>query len=169
MEEGRAFLGQNPDPDALSIRDLARRIGVSPNAPYRHFPTRATLLSAIAVAGFEGISEQLAAAHHEGAEGVGRIWSGLAEKEPGVAALMLARSVDPAVASAARGWLAEVVSAIERVGEEDDPEGVVQRAITCWATVVGVTLLREGGLLAGIDEWLIPDSAQVARLASVRP
>ena len=37
----------------LSIRDAARRAGVSHNAPYRHFPDRQTLLAALAAEGFQ--------------------------------------------------------------------------------------------------------------------
>ena len=32
---------------ALSLRDLARRIGVSPTAPYHHFPNKAALVGAL--------------------------------------------------------------------------------------------------------------------------
>ena len=37
-------------PDALSIRAATRRVGVSPNAAYRHFADRETLLKAVATA-----------------------------------------------------------------------------------------------------------------------
>lgn len=35
-------------PDALSIREATRRVGVSPNAAYRHFADREALLTAVA-------------------------------------------------------------------------------------------------------------------------
>ena len=35
-------------PDAVSLRDLARTVGVSPAAPYRHFPDKEALLRAVA-------------------------------------------------------------------------------------------------------------------------
>ena len=37
----------------LSLREAARRAGVSHNAPYRHFPDREALLAALAAEGFE--------------------------------------------------------------------------------------------------------------------
>src|SRR2546422_330429 len=37
---------------ALSLREAARRAGVSHNAPYRHFPDREALLAALAAEGF---------------------------------------------------------------------------------------------------------------------
>ena len=45
--------------DALSLRDLARRAGVSHNAPYRHFPDRESLLAAIAAEGFRELGEAM--------------------------------------------------------------------------------------------------------------
>ncbi|BCW88243.1 hypothetical protein sos41_13810 [Alphaproteobacteria bacterium SO-S41] len=47
---------------ALSLRELARTLEVSHNAPYRHFPTRDALLAAIAEAGYRDLAERLASA-----------------------------------------------------------------------------------------------------------
>lgn len=46
----------------LSLRELARRAGVSHNAPYRHFPDREALLAALAAEGFGRLGEALAQA-----------------------------------------------------------------------------------------------------------
>src|SRR4051812_39418288 len=35
-------------PDTVSVREAARRAGVSPGAPFRHFPSRAALMTAVA-------------------------------------------------------------------------------------------------------------------------
>jgi len=43
----------------LSLRELARRAGVSHNAPYRHFPDRDALLAALATEGFALLRETL--------------------------------------------------------------------------------------------------------------
>ncbi|MGJ3646959.1 TetR/AcrR family transcriptional regulator [Sphingomonas sp. GlSt437] len=45
-------------PAALSLRGLARAIGVSPMAPYHHFADRAALLAAVAAAGFERLQQR---------------------------------------------------------------------------------------------------------------
>ncbi|MEV4334636.1 TetR/AcrR family transcriptional regulator [Streptomyces sp. NPDC049597] len=54
---------------ALSLREIARRAGVSHGAPRRYFPTHLTLLSAIARRGFEDVAaratEAVAAARLE--------------------------------------------------------------------------------------------------------
>lgn len=53
---------------ALSLREIARRAGVSHGAPRRYFPTHLSLLSAIARRGFESLAAQAgeAIAAHEG-------------------------------------------------------------------------------------------------------
>ena len=47
--------------EALSLREAARRAGVSSGAPYHHFPTRAALLAAIAAEGFHLLLEAMQA------------------------------------------------------------------------------------------------------------
>src|SRR5665811_739439 len=46
----------------LSLRELAREVGVSHAAPRRHFPDRQALLDALAVAGFDRLGTELRAA-----------------------------------------------------------------------------------------------------------
>src|SRR3981081_1974284 len=48
---------------ALSLRAVARRAGVSPAAPYRHYADRETLVSAVAAVGYRELAERLTAAH----------------------------------------------------------------------------------------------------------
>jgi len=43
----------------LSLRQLARQVGVSHNAPYRHFETKQALLMAVAEEGFISLRERL--------------------------------------------------------------------------------------------------------------
>jgi AcrR family transcriptional regulator len=55
LEEGGAT--------ALSLRAVARRAGVSPTAPYRHYADRDELVSAVATVGYRELAQYLAAAH----------------------------------------------------------------------------------------------------------
>lgn len=48
---------------ALSLRAVARRAGVSPAAPYRHYADREALVSAVAAVGFRELAGRLTAAH----------------------------------------------------------------------------------------------------------
>lgn len=45
---------------SLSLREVARRAGVSHNAPYRHFPDRDSLLAELAAEGFRQLGEAMA-------------------------------------------------------------------------------------------------------------
>ena len=42
----------------FSLRELARRAGVSHNAPYKHFADKRELLAAVSAAGFERLAKQ---------------------------------------------------------------------------------------------------------------
>src|SRR5467141_550049 len=44
---------------SLSVREAARRVGVSHNAPYRHFADREALLAALAAQGFEMLGQAM--------------------------------------------------------------------------------------------------------------
>jgi AcrR family transcriptional regulator len=47
----------------LSLRAVARRAGVSPGAPYRHYADRDALISAVAAVGYRELAGCMAAAH----------------------------------------------------------------------------------------------------------
>ncbi|GIF13300.1 TetR/AcrR family transcriptional regulator [Actinoplanes teichomyceticus] len=57
-----AELLRTGSPEALSLREIARRAGVSHGAPRRYFPTHLSLLSAIARSGYADLSAQVTAA-----------------------------------------------------------------------------------------------------------
>jgi AcrR family transcriptional regulator len=54
--------------DALSLRDLARRAGVSHAAPRRHFPDRQALLDVLADVGFTRLDQEVRAAVDDAGE-----------------------------------------------------------------------------------------------------
>jgi AcrR family transcriptional regulator len=45
--------------DEFSLRDAAKAVGVSPNATYRHFESKAELLTAMAQVGFERLAQRM--------------------------------------------------------------------------------------------------------------
>jgi AcrR family transcriptional regulator len=55
-------------PAAFSLRDLARRAGVSHAAPAHHFGDKAGLLTALAIEGYQGLADALAAARERTGE-----------------------------------------------------------------------------------------------------
>ena len=56
IEAGLAVLAGS-DAEAISLRELARTVGVSPTAVYRHFPDKKALLAALADAGVAWLGE----------------------------------------------------------------------------------------------------------------
>lgn len=58
IETSLQLLDQTPSAD-LSLRQVARQAGVSPNAVYRHFANKDELLAAIAAEGFELLNAQI--------------------------------------------------------------------------------------------------------------
>ena len=80
---------------AVSLREIARRAGVSHGAPRRYFPTHLELLSAIARRGFADLATQLGAAAAGSAEGpraqlaaLGRAYLDFARSNRGMYELM---------------------------------------------------------------------------------
>src|SRR5688572_25667846 len=79
--------------DALSLREIARRAGVSHGAPRRYFPTHQALLAAIAREGYRrlaGLVQEAVAGVPPGEAvlALGRRYVEFARAEPGMFALM---------------------------------------------------------------------------------
>lgn len=80
---------------ALTLREIARRAGVSHGAPRRHFPTHLELLSAIAHRGFTDLAARVAEAVGDGGASprsqltaLGRAYLDFARSRPGMYELM---------------------------------------------------------------------------------
>ncbi|MEU1534238.1 TetR/AcrR family transcriptional regulator [Streptomyces fagopyri] len=80
---------------ALTLREIARRTGVSHGAPRRHFPTHLELLSAIAHRGFTDLAARVAEAVGDGGASprsqltaLGRAYLDFARSRPGMYELM---------------------------------------------------------------------------------
>src|SRR5258706_12582738 len=139
-------------PEALSLREVARRAGVSHNAPYRHFPDRAALLAALAAEGFDAMAAAMPAAaakrappHRLGA--IGGAYVRFALGAPGLFRLMfggLVRSADHAdlAAAAARAY----AMLTGETGSSSNPDG----AVAAWATVHGLAHLLLDGQIASV-------------------
>jgi AcrR family transcriptional regulator len=60
-------------PHAFTLREVARRAGVSHNAPYRHFRDKDDLLAAVAAQGFDGLTRAMQKAMAKGRTAVERL------------------------------------------------------------------------------------------------
>jgi AcrR family transcriptional regulator len=63
--EAALELVSEKDMDSVSLREVARRVGVSHAAPYRHFADKETLLAAVAQEGFQMLHHTLEAVLHK--------------------------------------------------------------------------------------------------------
>lgn len=146
---------------AFSLREVARRAGVSHNAPYNHFPEKKDLLDAVAGVGFERLRADMRAAMSETAEADGaldqiaRAYVLFAADNPALYRLMFGPELvaadgsrpDSAAASGAGAKLVlrEVVERGAREGRfsvaSDDEASVAAIVLCVWSTVHGLAML----------------------------
>jgi AcrR family transcriptional regulator len=89
IDEGLELLDANQkEPDALSLRQIARNVGVSAPAVYHHFPDKRALLKSLADYGMQLLADQQAEAAKIGGEigfaEMGRIYVRFAIANPGL-------------------------------------------------------------------------------------
>lgn len=149
-------------PDQLSLRAVARRLGVSHAAPAHHFGDRTGLLTALAVQGFERflthLIEALAAAPDDAPvtllQALGRAYAAFAQDNAGYFDVMfqpsLIRLDDPAYAAAsdaAFAALRDLIGACQAAGWHPDDDPLALAAAT-WSLAHGLSVLRRQGSLA---------------------
>jgi len=130
----------------LSLREAARRAGVSHNAPYRHFDDRDALLAALAAEGFAQLGAALEAAGGSAARARGEAYVRFALEHPQRFRLMfggLARlDSHPALREAAAQTYAGLVRAFEPVA---GAVGAPIAAAAAWSMVHGLAQLLLDG------------------------
>jgi AcrR family transcriptional regulator len=146
-------------PDELSLRELARQVGVSHSAPRRHFADRQALLAALAEAGFARLGADLQRAlDGAGADYAERLRAAalayvrFATEDAALLALMFASkhqiqsdSLNES-AEAAFFVLLELIRAGQAAGvlEQGEPERV---GLLLFATLQGIAALVTSGML----------------------
>jgi Transcriptional regulator len=135
----------------LGLRDLARAVGVSPAAPYRHFDSRAALLEALAVTGFQRFAAAMeavaASAPDNPMAAMGRTYVLFALDQPNLFRLMFS----PRLGKDARPGLrmaADAAFATLRHVVGGDPGANRIRALAAWAKVHGLAVLLLDGQIA---------------------
>jgi AcrR family transcriptional regulator len=134
-------------PAAVSLREVARIVGVSHNAPYRHFPTRQALLAAVAAFGFETLFKEMKASAHspdpaEHLQEIGRVYIAFALRHRGVYQLMFSDEIQKSeypelreIAEAGFQSLQEHVTALNPALHDGGA------TITVWGLVHGIAHL----------------------------
>lgn len=132
----------------LSLRALAKSVGVSPTAPYRHFTDRSELMGAIAAEGFHRFSASLTSAGlgHEpipGLRSLGVAYLEFASDHPALYRLMFSQYgyslEDPECQKAADLAFGVLIGAVARAHECGWKPGqnVMPLAMAYWAALHG--------------------------------
>jgi AcrR family transcriptional regulator len=152
----------------LTLRAAARKAGVSPAAPYRHFADKEALLAAVAEQGFRALSALIRQAasppgsdRASGFRGIGLAYIRFAVEHPARFRLMFGRELADRerygpLKEAARETFGMLVAAIES-GQRGDvirPGDAQELSMAAWAIVHGLSALLVDGQLAPATEDL---------------
>jgi AcrR family transcriptional regulator len=153
--------------EALTLREVARRVGVTHAAPYRHFKDKAALLAAVAEEGFlrlqRQVHERMQAATTPRAKvgAAGAAYLTFAQQHAAHFRVMFMTDVvneqHEALRRAAQGFIDDVANAVTRTGFSEAGESR-QIAEMLWCEWHGIASLSGGG-------WLSLDTRDVDALA----
>jgi AcrR family transcriptional regulator len=142
--------------DGFSLRETARRAGVSPSAPAHHFGDARGLLTAIAAAAFEALGDMLeqasaAPTRRERIRAQGLAYVGFALGQRARFELMwraaFLNNDDPALTAAGRRAFGLLDGAVRGEGavREGPADPALAPSIACWAIVHGFARLAIDG------------------------
>lgn len=142
----------------FTLREVARRAGVSHTAPYRHFPDKAALLAELANVGFEKMREQLLAAIgnlpvEEQLIAVAKAYIKFGISNPALYHLMFSAEAGEKEEVHLNGRALATLNVLITLLERGQKEGAFKvrpiqgHAAACWSQVHGLTMLMINGLL----------------------
>jgi AcrR family transcriptional regulator len=143
---------------AVSLRTVASRAGVSNAAPYRHFKDREALMAAVATIGFDRLLESLRQARESASEGEELLANAMAylafaSKNIGLYRVMftenhLAIRFDDGLARSSTAAFQELQDSVGAHLPATGGEGEAKRVATAiWAGLHGTALLASGHLI----------------------
>lgn len=149
---------------ALSLRELAREVGVSHAAPGRHFKDKQTLLNALALAGYERLAQSLSAADDPALPleprltALARAYLGFAVDNAALLELMYARKHEPDASEQMATAVEETVGSLVQVLADAQQRGeIIDGDLEELNLVTGAAL---HGMSAFISAgWLTPEAA----------
>ena len=155
--------------EAVSLRAVARRAGVSAMAPYRHYPDKEALLAAVAVQGFDGLRDRLHAADDSAPAGRALVaqavaYVGYAIEKPALFRLMFGPKrlgAHPALIAAGESAYAVLATRVAAETAADIDRDA--RALGCWSLVHGLASLFLDGRIS--EKTGAPDDDVTRRVA----
>ncbi|WP_372390981.1 TetR/AcrR family transcriptional regulator [Xanthomonas sp. NCPPB 3582] len=162
----------------FTLREVARRAGVSHAAPYKHFPDKSALLSELATIGFERLRGALLAAGTKGGttlleevSAVSRAYIAFGAANPALYRLMFSAEEGRVVGVHLDAPAMAVFQVVVDLLQRGQVEGRVRQqpldgqAAACWGMVHGMTMLAIDGLL--VPEKVGPSPLDAALIVLV--
>ncbi len=151
--------------DDISLREVARAVGVSATAVYRHFPDKQSLLYALCELGAEALAEaqraagEAAGGGQAGFDATGQAYVRFALANPALFRLMMSVQPNrdyfdeevPAVNSAMQQLRTNIAALLPKDASEEEQRIT---AIHAWSVVHGMAMLMLDGLIPA-DETII--------------
>jgi AcrR family transcriptional regulator len=164
--------------DDFSLRELARRAGVTSAAPYHHFSDKVAVLDHVAIVGFEQLDAELSRASQLGADPVTKLtrmveaYLRFSAEHAAHYRLMFPPALGSddrhaELRSFAEGSFGRLVAAVTAVRPKAPPDALFFWAFSVWALCHGFLLLHRDGLIddrlpIGSFEVLVPRIAALS-------
>lgn len=151
----------------LSLRAVARRAGVSPTAPYRHYEDRDALVSAVAAEGYRELAGHLMAAHPapsaaDDLAAVAVAYVRFALERPALFRVMFAEPCDYANAERVAA-VADITQYVgDLVARAFPGADVVALSTAVWGLVHGLAFLHLDGKLDASTPEMVDDRVRAA-------
>ncbi|WP_298450134.1 TetR/AcrR family transcriptional regulator [uncultured Marinobacter sp.] len=154
---------------AISLRALAKQLGVSAPALYRHFSDRETLLAELAIEGFEALRDRLRVVDQKMPRKalieIGLVYVAFAQEEPNLYRLMFGGRVlplgaHPRLDAAGKGAFQVLENTVARARELGylKPSPVSLMTAAAWSLVHGLSQLTiDGHLPSAKTEPMLTD------------
>lgn len=174
--EAALELAQRHGPERVSVREAARLVGVSPGAPFRHFPNRRALMTALAEEAGERLRIEVRksmggrrATPLQRLRALGRGYLHWAMRHPSHFKILSARDqIDLDGSEALRNSIGEVRALTEQTlaeaqqqGEVDSVHAVAALALLARATAYGLARMQQDGHLA---QWGVAAGDEAAAM-----
>lgn len=159
IETAMKMLGEGGGSE-FTLRQIARRAGVSHAAPYKHFPDKAALLADIALIGFDRLREALVGAQAKAGGDLPNAFFAASQayiefgrQNPDLYRLMFGGEIGKVSNVHLDGRALGAFEVVTDLLERGQAAGFIRKrpirgqAAACWAQLHGITMLMLDGLL----------------------
>lgn len=141
---------------SVGLREVARRVGVSAAAPYRHFKGRQALLEAVAAEGFRRFTEMMAVKEEglpetEQLPAMAEAYVRFALVQPALFRLMFSREIDKNTDKALHQAAVGAYASLARAAAREVPDAPSEGAVIAWAFVHGLAMLLLDEQILGVS------------------